>query len=139
MDCGSGLLLLLTRTIRGIDPGQVLLVHTREPSVPADLIAWAQLARHTVQMSVHDEPSGTWHVSIERGRSNALTPPPSAGQVFSTAAATSVGQRLWLYSNFLCNLSCGYCCASSSPAAAPRLLPLDGRGSGRRVRCSRRS
>lgn len=127
MDCGSGLLLLLTRTIRGIDPGQVLLIHTQEPSVPPDLAAWAQLAGHTVVTSVldvRDEQRSTWHVSIERGQPTPVTT-DAASAVFSTAAATALGQRLWLYSNFHCNLACGYCCASSSPTADPRLLPVE--------------
>jgi molybdenum cofactor biosynthesis enzyme MoaA len=31
-----------------------------------------------------------------------------------------VGHRLWVYTNFDCNLACGYCCAESSPKAAAR-------------------
>jgi pyruvate-formate lyase-activating enzyme len=33
------------------------------------------------------------------------------------------GHRLWVYTNFHCNLACDYCCVSSSPRAAPRTLP----------------
>jgi len=33
--------------------------------------------------------------------------------------------RLWLYTNFDCNLACGYCCARSSPQAARRALGVD--------------
>jgi uncharacterized Fe-S cluster-containing radical SAM superfamily protein len=36
-----------------------------------------------------------------------------------------LGSRLWLYSNFDCNLACDYCCARSSPRAAARRLPVD--------------
>lgn len=36
-----------------------------------------------------------------------------------------VGSRLWLYTNFDCNLSCDYCCVRSSPAAPRRELGLD--------------
>lgn len=36
-----------------------------------------------------------------------------------------VGSRLWLYTNFHCNLACAYCCTESSPRAAARLLPVD--------------
>lgn len=36
-----------------------------------------------------------------------------------------LGSRLWLYTNFDCNLACDYCCARSSPRAAARRLPLD--------------
>ena len=32
--------------------------------------------------------------------------------------------RLWVYTNFDCNLSCSYCLSSSSPAAARRELPF---------------
>src|SRR5439155_7062384 len=35
------------------------------------------------------------------------------------------GFRLWLYTNFDCNLACDYCCARSSPQAARRALGVD--------------
>ncbi|MBA2561209.1 MAG: radical SAM protein [Propionibacteriales bacterium] len=40
-------------------------------------------------------------------------------------AGPPVGSRLWLYSNFNCNLACDYCCAESSPRASARELPLE--------------
>ncbi len=43
LDCGSGLLLLIRRHIDPLDPGQVLEVRSREPSVEEDLPAWARL------------------------------------------------------------------------------------------------
>ena len=36
-----------------------------------------------------------------------------------------LGSRLWLYSNFHCNLACGYCCAASSPKTAARVMPVE--------------
>ncbi|WP_156727078.1 radical SAM protein [Streptomyces apocyni] len=33
--------------------------------------------------------------------------------------------RLWLYTNFHCNLACDYCAVASSPKALPRTLPAD--------------
>ena len=35
-----------------------------------------------------------------------------------------VGSRLWLYTNFDCNLHCDYCCVRSSPTAPRRELGL---------------
>jgi len=35
------------------------------------------------------------------------------------------GTRLWLYTNFDCNLACDYCCARSSPQTARRALGVD--------------
>jgi pyruvate-formate lyase-activating enzyme len=44
-------------------------------------------------------------------------------------AATEIGPppatRLWLYTNFDCNLACGYCCARSSPQTRRRALGTD--------------
>jgi hypothetical protein len=41
------------------------------------------------------------------------------------AGVPPLGSRLWLYSNFDCNLACDYCCARSSPHAAARRIPVD--------------
>ncbi|CAA9469139.1 MAG: Fe-S oxidoreductases of moaA/nifB/pqqE family [uncultured Solirubrobacteraceae bacterium] len=43
-----------------------------------------------------------------------MTPPPGA---------PALGSRLWLYTNFDCNLACDYCCTESSPRAPARRLP----------------
>ena len=45
-------------------------------------------------------------------------PPPAATR-------PPLGSRLWLYTNFSCNLACDYCCAESSPRASARLLGVD--------------
>jgi len=37
----------------------------------------------------------------------------------------SLGGRLWLYSNYHCNLTCAYCLTASSPKAPRRALPPD--------------
>ena len=34
------------------------------------------------------------------------------------------GHRLWIYTNFHCNLACDYCCVGSSPRAEPRTLSV---------------
>ncbi|MEU9279734.1 radical SAM protein [Streptomyces sp. NPDC048341] len=33
--------------------------------------------------------------------------------------------RLWIYTNFQCNLACDYCAVASSPKATPRTVPTD--------------
>lgn len=130
MDCGSGLLLALMARMRRIEEGEVLLLHTREPSVLADLPAWARLAGHDL-LGVRDvgadavTGSGPWQLWIERGRSTVAVPPsPLPALEYTSGAPAPVGTRLWLYSNFHCNLACSYCCAASSPQTAPRLMPV---------------
>lgn len=43
----------------------------------------------------------------------------------STAVPATLARRLWLYTNFDCNLACTYCLSSSSPRAARRAIPLE--------------
>lgn len=120
-DCGSGLLLSISGAMRRIEVGEVLLLHTQEKSVLVDLPAWARLAGHEL-LSVVDSGAGTgpWHLAVLRGRR------ATHGQqlAFTGGAAAPLGSRLWLYTNFHCNLACDYCCAQSSPRAASRPLPV---------------
>lgn len=131
MDCGSGLLLAITSRMRRIEEGEVLLLHTRERSVLADLPAWARLAGHDllgvldVGANAGGAGSGPWQLWIERGGPAVAVPPRSLPAVeYTSGAPVPVGARLWLYSNFHCNLACAYCCAASSPKAAPALMPV---------------
>ncbi len=124
MDCGSGLLLAITSAMRRIDTGEVLLLHTREPSVLADLPAWARLAGHDLlEVADTGHGAGPWQLSLRRGSPSRRTA-PAAVHGFTQGAAAPLGSRLWLYSNFHCNLACGYCCARSSPSASARLMPV---------------
>jgi TusA-related sulfurtransferase len=126
MDCGSGLLLLLTRRMREIEPGQSLLVHTQERSVPPDLDDWGRLAGHLIVSSTAAGPDGPWEVLVRRdGSKSPVSENLDLRSVFSEGTATPIGSRLWLYSNFHCNLACNYCCAESSPKAIPRLLSVE--------------
>jgi MoaA/NifB/PqqE/SkfB family radical SAM enzyme len=52
-------------------------------------------------------------VSVDTPTTGAVPPP----------GAPPLGSRLWLYTNFDCNLACDYCCSQSSPHAPARRLP----------------
>jgi uncharacterized Fe-S cluster-containing radical SAM superfamily protein/TusA-related sulfurtransferase len=117
MDCGSGLLLLITRAMRRLDEGQVLGVRSAESSVVTDLPVWAGLVGHEVTAEVAESQAGPWWFAV---RKSAV--PPASATVFSQGGRTPVGQRLWVYTNFDCNLACSYCCAESSPKATARRI-----------------
>lgn len=117
MDCGSGLLLLITRAMRRLEPGQVLGIRSAEPSVVVDLPAWADLVGHSVDAQVGETPDGPWWFAVRKA-----APVGRPVTMFSRGERTPLGQRLWAYTNFDCNLACGYCCAESSPRAAARRL-----------------
>jgi hypothetical protein len=50
---------------------------------------------------------------------------PSSPDAAPPPGAPPVGSRLWLYTNFDCNLACDYCCSQSSPRAPARRLPAE--------------
>ena len=119
MDCGSGLLLLITRAMRRLAGGGLLAIRSAEASVDTDLPVWAELMGHEVVERVAESPSGPWWFAVRKADQWA---PPS---VFSSGSRTPLGQRLWVYTNFDCNLACTYCCAESSPKAAARRVTPD--------------
>jgi organic radical activating enzyme/TusA-related sulfurtransferase len=117
MDCGSGLLLLITRAMRRLEPGQLLGVRSAEPSVAVDLPAWAELTGHSLAREYTESGAGPWWFAVSKAAGSGRDAPET---VFSQGERTPVGQRLWVYTNFNCNLACSYCCAESSPKAAAR-------------------
>lgn len=112
MDCGSGLLLLITRAMRRLEDGGHLGIRSAEPSVDVDLPAWAELVGHRIAVRHAESDTGPWWFTVEKNGA------PST--VFSLGDSIEVGQRLWVYTNFSCNLACDYCCAESSPKAPAR-------------------
>lgn len=120
MDCGSGLLLLITRAMRRLEAGQLLGVRSAESSVVVDLPVWAELVGHDVHAQAGETPDGPWWFAVRKG-----APEEGPAPTFSQGERTPVGRRLWAYTNFDCNLACVYCCAQSSPRAAARRLEPD--------------
>jgi pyruvate-formate lyase-activating enzyme len=57
------------------------------------------------------------HVEVLRGR--------ASDPIEALRPDRRPGHRLWVYTNFNCNLACDYCCVSSSPRAAPRVIPIE--------------
>ncbi|MGL5863939.1 MAG: radical SAM protein [Phycicoccus sp.] len=118
MDCGSGLLLLITRAMRRLPDDGLLGVRSAEVSVVEDLPAWADLAGHRLVDTRSESADGPWWFAVRKVGDTTR-------RSFSTGSPTPVGHRLWVYTNFDCNLACAYCCAESSPRAASRRLPVD--------------
>ena len=58
------------------------------------------------------------------GWADEPAPDDSDRPVVSLFGSRLFPPRLWLYTNFHCNLACGYCVVASSPSARRRELPL---------------
>jgi pyruvate-formate lyase-activating enzyme len=77
---------------------------------------WCARSGNTV-LHVDVDGSGAGTLTVRRGR------PPDPLAVLG--ADRMPGARLWMYTNFHCNLACDYCCAASSPQAHRRELGAD--------------
>ena len=98
----------LMRTVGGTAAGSTCKVAVEGPADVELIATWCANTGNTV-LAVH--PDG---VEIHRGRVRdpiAALPPDRRP-----------GHRLWVYTNFHCNLACDYCCVASSPRADPRVI-----------------
>ena len=108
-DFSTGLLNDLVEALRALADGELLSLHGPSRLGP-DLDRWARFTGNAI---VEVTPEGEIHRFLVR-----------KGAPRSYDEASLVGSRLWLYTNFDCNLRCDYCCVRSSPTAPRRELGL---------------
>ncbi len=108
----SGLLPELIAALRRSRPGDLVAVISGEASVGAGLETWCRFTRNTLVDMTVEAGRTRWVVRYGEAPANADADRP-------------VGSRLWLYTNFDCNLRCDYCCVRSSPKAPRRALGLE--------------
>jgi pyruvate-formate lyase-activating enzyme len=107
----SGLLPELIAALRRTRPGDLIAISGTEQSVGPELETWCRFTGNPLVES-----------SFENGRSRWVI---RCGAVPATGESDRpVGSRVWLYTNFDCNLSCDYCCVRSSPTVPRRELGL---------------
>src|SRR5271169_1323602 len=107
----TGLLVYLIATLRRCRPGDLIAVTSDDASIAADLETWCRFTGNTLVETNAEESSTRWVIRCGAAPANLDVERP-------------VGSRLWLYSNFDCNLCCDYCCVRSSPSAPRRELGL---------------
>lgn len=107
----TGLLPELIAALRRCGRGNLLAVASHDAGIAADLDAWCRFTRNPLV-----------DTSVEAGRTRWVI---RCGEAPANAdAERPVGSRLWLYTNFHCNLHCDYCCVRSSPGVPRRELGL---------------
>src|SRR6266508_6386705 len=109
---GAGLLPELIAALRRSRPGDLLAIISSDATVGADLDTWCRFTRNTLIETTVEAGRMRWVIRCGEAPVNAGTDRP-------------VGSRLWLYTNFDCNLRCDYCCVRSSPKAPRRALGLE--------------
>src|SRR5579863_145796 len=106
----SGLLPELIAVLRRCRPGDLVAL-VGDASVGSELETWCRFTGNALL-----------EVTAENGRSRWVFRCGAVPE--SNADDRPVGSRLWLYTNFDCNLHCDYCCVRSSPTAPRRELGL---------------
>lgn len=107
----SGLLPELIAVLRRSKPGDLVAVIGDDTSVGPALETWCRFTGNSLI-----------ETTVENGRSRWVFRCGSAS--VANESVRPVGSRLWLYTNFDCNLRCDYCCVRSSPTAPRRELGL---------------
>jgi pyruvate-formate lyase-activating enzyme/TusA-related sulfurtransferase len=108
----SGLLPDLIAALRSSRKGDLVAVISDDPAIGPDLEAWCRFTRNSLVDMAVEEGRTRW--VLRHGEA-----PEDIGE------DRPVGSRLWLYTNFDCNLSCDYCCVRSSPKAPRRALGIE--------------
>ena len=107
----TGLLADLIAALRRSRPGDLLAITGTDATVGADVEAWCRFTHNTLVDSNSTAGRTRWVIRCGAAPGNSDVERP-------------IGSRLWLYTNFDCNLSCDYCCVRSSPTAPRRALGL---------------
>lgn len=105
------LTLRLVEAVGTTAAGSTVLIDVDGPGDVEVAQRWAAGSNNTV-LAVHPDA-----VEIYRGR--------MADPIKALSPDRRPGYRLWVYTNFHCNLSCDYCCVSSSPKARRRIIATD--------------
>ena len=108
----SGLLPDLIRLLRRSRKGELVAVTSRDPDLGPELEVWCRFTRNSLI-----------DTEVEAGRTRWVLRHGEAPE--DAEEVRPVGSRLWLYTNFDCNLSCDYCCVRSSPKAQRRALGIE--------------
>jgi hypothetical protein len=107
----TGLLPELVTALRRCRPGELLAVVSKEADLGVDLELWCRFTRNTLIETTVESGRSRWVVRCGEAPADNSSDRP-------------IGSRLWLYTNFDCNLHCDYCCVRSSPKAPRRELGL---------------
>jgi pyruvate-formate lyase-activating enzyme/TusA-related sulfurtransferase len=108
----TGFLPELIAALRAVQPGDLLAVVGDDAELASELKAWCRFTRNS--LVEEDLSAGRPRWTIRCGEAD-----------LGLELDRPIGSRLWLYTNFDCNLQCDYCCVRSSPRASRRPLGAD--------------
>lgn len=113
----DGLMLELIDALRRTPAGGLFALEGPTLPLADELESWSRMTGNVIVSRTRDGDSTRW--VIRHGAPAASSASPAQRD------ERKLGARLWLYTNFDCNLSCDYCCVRSSPTAPRRALGLE--------------
>ncbi len=96
-----GLLFALQRALRETPPGRLFSLGDVAAETVPEIERWCRLTGNAIVAL--EDGGGPYELVLRHGPAPDEEP------------ARPVGSRIWVYTNFDCNLSCDYCCVRSSP------------------------
>lgn len=110
---GDGVLVELIAALQSMRDGELVAVEGGcEESLREAIVTWSKLTGHGIVETTDSASTTRWVIRKGSGETNE-------------EPARAIGSRIWLYTNFDCNLRCDYCCVKSSPTSPRRALELD--------------
>jgi len=110
-------ILELVERLGAVAEGAVVTVTVTSSAAMDDVRSWCARSGNTLLAVDQAGNGGPTVVKVRRGR--------AADPMSELPAERRPGARLWIYTNFDCNLACDYCCVRSSPQADRRALGAD--------------
>jgi len=124
-DFDSGLLIRIQAALLPLRDGQILRVASPMDSVAADLRTFEIATGHALLTVAPDPLRPGWRFHyVRKGRARTEWPAADHGPT-PTTIGELMPRRLWLYTNYDCNLKCDYCCVVAGPRVDPRRLAAE--------------
>ncbi len=130
-DLESGLLIRIHIALLGMAEGQILRISSPVAALTNQLRSFEVASGHALLSVIPDADRPGWFAHyLRKGRARTdWSDRASISRSAPPAAPRSIEQlmptRLWMYTNYDCNLACDYCCVVSGPRVDPRRLPAD--------------
>jgi pyruvate-formate lyase-activating enzyme len=128
-DLDSGLLVRVHVALLGMSDGQILKISSRRHDLVDPLRSFEAASGHALLSVVPDAERPGWSsYYLRKGLARTDWSSSETAAFRLTGHADPIEQymptRLWLYTNYDCNLACDYCCVVSGPRADPRRLAV---------------
>lgn len=130
-DFDHGLLIRVHIALLGMTEGQILRISSPLSNLTDQLRSFEAASGHALLSVIPDDDRPGWSSHyLRKGRARTdWTSPAAIAHELPPSERLSVQQlmptRLWMYTNYDCNLACDYCCVVSGPRADPRRLPAE--------------